>query len=287
MALFLFVWLAAWIVVHHTRYGRYLYAIGENRLAAQFAAVPVRKVEWTLYAASGLVAAIVALVYAAHGGAVVPNAATGIELQTVACVVVGGTRVTGGAGGLRRTLLGVAIMSLLDIGLQFMSRKIYVPWSDVPWQLNANARHAARRRTGHRRSELERTHFGPRSVKGAEQAAISARSTMTDILQVVTTVGSQDAAAAIAQALVSQRLAACVQIVGPVTSTYHWQGQLETSQEWMCVAKTTRTHYDALAAAIRRHHTYEVPEILAFNVVNGHQPYLDWVAAELNEPPES
>jgi rhamnose transport system permease protein len=138
--LFLGVWLAAWIVVHHTRFGRYLYAIGENRLAAEFAAVPTRQVEWMLYAASGTVAALVALVYTARGGAVVPNAGAGIELQTIACVVLGGTRVTGGLGGLGRTLLGVAIMSLLDIGLQFISRKIYVPWSDVPWQFSTNAR---------------------------------------------------------------------------------------------------------------------------------------------------
>jgi rhamnose transport system permease protein len=138
--LFAVAWLAAWIVVHHTRFGRYLYAIGENRLAAEFAAVPVRSVEWALYAASGTLAALVALVYTARGGAVVPNAGAGIELQTIACVVLGGTRVTGGWGGLFRTLVGVAIMSLLDIGLQFVSRKIYLPWSDMPWQFNANAR---------------------------------------------------------------------------------------------------------------------------------------------------
>jgi rhamnose transport system permease protein len=140
LTLFLIVLAVAWVVVHHTRFGRYLYAIGENRLAAEFAAVPVRSVEWTLYAASGTVAAVVALVYTARGGAVVPNAGAGIELQTIACVVLGGTRVTGGLGGLGRTLLGVAIMSLLDIGLQFVSRKIYVPWSDMPWQFSANAR---------------------------------------------------------------------------------------------------------------------------------------------------
>jgi rhamnose transport system permease protein len=133
-------WFVAWVVVHHTRAGRYLYAIGENRLAAEFAAVPVRQVEWALYTASGLVAALVALVYTARGGAAVPAAGSGIELQTIACVVVGGSRVTGGSGGLGRTLLGVAIMSLLDIGLQFISRKVYLPWSDVPWHLGANAR---------------------------------------------------------------------------------------------------------------------------------------------------
>lgn len=140
LVLFLAVLALVYLVVHHTRYGRYLYAIGENRLAAEFAAVPLRQVEWSLYAASGTIAGIVALVYTARGGAAVPNAGAGIELQTIACVVVGGTRVTGGLGGPGRTLLGVAIMSLLDIGLQFVSRKIYLPWSDVPWQLNANSR---------------------------------------------------------------------------------------------------------------------------------------------------
>ncbi|MEX0675544.1 MAG: ABC transporter permease [Pirellulales bacterium] len=140
LSLFLMATLVAWIVVHHTRYGRYLFAIGENRLAAQFAAVPVRTVEWRLYAASGTVAALVALVYTARGGAAVPGAGAGIELQTIACVVVGGTRVTGGSGGLGRTLLGVTTLSLLDIGLQFISRKVYVPWSDTPFSINANIR---------------------------------------------------------------------------------------------------------------------------------------------------
>ncbi len=139
LALFLAALALTWIVVHHTRFGRYLYAIGENRLAAEFAAVPVHRVEWALYAASGLAAGIVALVYTARGGAAVPNAGAGMELVVVACVVVGGTRVTGGLGGMARTLLGVATMSLLDIGLQFVSR-VYVPWSSIPWQFNANAR---------------------------------------------------------------------------------------------------------------------------------------------------
>jgi rhamnose transport system permease protein len=140
LALFLLVWLAGWCVVHHTRFGRYLYAIGENRLAAEFAAIPVRSVQWSLYAASGTMAALVAIVYTARGGAVVPTAGTGLELQTIACVVVGGTRVTGGRGGMGRTLLGVAILSLLDIALQFVSGDVHVPWSDVPWRFSANAR---------------------------------------------------------------------------------------------------------------------------------------------------
>jgi rhamnose transport system permease protein len=134
------VWCVAVVFVHHTRFGRYLYPIGENRIAARFAAIPVRQLEGCLYAASGLLAGLVAVVYTARGGAAVPNAGAGIELQTIACVVMGGTRVTGGSGGLGRTLLGLAIMSLLDIGLQFVSHEIRLPWSGAAWQLSANAR---------------------------------------------------------------------------------------------------------------------------------------------------
>jgi periplasmic divalent cation tolerance protein len=104
---------------------------------------------------------------------------------------------------------------------------------------------------------------------------------MTDVLQVVTTTSSQAEAQAIAELLVKRRLAACVQVSGPITSTYHWKGAIETSQEWLCVAKTRKTHYESLAAAIVEAHSYDVPEILATEVVAGSHGYLDWVAAEL------
>lgn len=133
--------LAAYVVVHHTRHGRYLYAIGENRLAARFAAVPVARVDWTLYALSGLVAGVVALAYTSRGGAAVPRPQAGYELQVIACVVLGGTRVTGGAGGIGRTLLGLAVLSHLQIGLGLLgSFKLHVPWSDSAWVLTAHSR---------------------------------------------------------------------------------------------------------------------------------------------------
>lgn len=106
---------------------------------------------------------------------------------------------------------------------------------------------------------------------------------MTDALQVVTTTASQEEAQTIAQALVSRRLAACVQVVGPIASTYHWQGKVETSQEWLCLIKTQRSHYGALEQAIGELHSYEVPEILALGVVAGSRGYLDWLGGELND----
>jgi rhamnose transport system permease protein len=133
--------LAAWVVVHHTRFGRSLFALGDNRTAAEFAAVPVRGREWSLYAIDGLLAGLVAVAYTARGGAAVPNAGAGLELQVIACVVLGGTRVTGGAGGVGKTLLGLAILAHLEIGLRLLgSIPVHLPGGVAPLVLNANAR---------------------------------------------------------------------------------------------------------------------------------------------------
>jgi periplasmic divalent cation tolerance protein len=100
---------------------------------------------------------------------------------------------------------------------------------------------------------------------------------MPDYIQVVTTVERREDAQRIAAALVEGRLAACVQIVGPVASTYHWQGRIETAQEWQCSIKTRRDRYPEVEQAIRRLHPYQVPEILAMPVVAGGADYLAWV----------
>ena len=100
---------------------------------------------------------------------------------------------------------------------------------------------------------------------------------MAEPIQVITTTATQEDAQAIASALVEQRLAACVQIIGPITSTYRWQAGVETSQEWMCLIKTRLDLYQGLERAIREIHPYEVPEILAVPVVRGHQAYLHWL----------
>lgn len=104
---------------------------------------------------------------------------------------------------------------------------------------------------------------------------------MTDIIQIVTTAGSQQEANQIAAALIEQRLAACVQISGPITSVYRWQGKVENGQEWLCAIKTTRAAYPQIEAAIRQLHSYDEPEILALPVVAGSGGYLQWVAEEV------
>jgi periplasmic divalent cation tolerance protein len=108
---------------------------------------------------------------------------------------------------------------------------------------------------------------------------------MTAAIQIITTAGTFDDAQIIARALVTRRLAACVQVGGPVTSTYYWQGNLESSQEWLCVIKTAESRYAEVEAAIRELHSYELPEIVAVPIVAGSQAYLDWLAAEVSGPP--
>ena len=75
---------------------------------------------------------------------------------------------------------------------------------------------------------------------------------MSEYIQIVTTTERREDADRIAQALVEARLAACVQVVGPITSTYRWRGKIETAQEWQCWAKSRRELYDEVEQAIRR-----------------------------------
>ncbi|MGA2058997.1 MAG: divalent-cation tolerance protein CutA [Thermoguttaceae bacterium] len=103
---------------------------------------------------------------------------------------------------------------------------------------------------------------------------------MSDYIQVLTTTESRDVAESIGRTLVDQRLAACVQIVGPITSIYRWQGKINTAQEWQCWAKTRSELYGRIEETIRRLHPYQVPEILAMPVTAGSPDYLAWLADE-------
>ncbi|HET9444225.1 MAG TPA: divalent-cation tolerance protein CutA [Acidimicrobiales bacterium] len=103
--------------------------------------------------------------------------------------------------------------------------------------------------------------------------------------QVVTAVADQAAASDLARGLVEARLAACVQVVGPVTSTYRWLGRVETATEWLCVAKTTGEALEAAMAAIAAAHAYDEPEITATPIVAGSDGYLGWLRAEVRNPP--
>ncbi len=97
-------------------------------------------------------------------------------------------------------------------------------------------------------------------------------------VQVMTTMDDRKKAKEMAEELVKKRLAACVQLVGPIRSTYEWDGRLENSEEWLCVLKSKRSLYEELEEAIKDMHTYDNPEIIAQPIILGSEGYLDWVA---------
>jgi periplasmic divalent cation tolerance protein len=107
---------------------------------------------------------------------------------------------------------------------------------------------------------------------------------MTDYLQVMTAVDNEEDAQNIASAIISQRLAACVQIVGPVNSTFWWNNDVQTSEEWLCLIKTRADLFPELEAVIQQVHPYDVPEIVAVAIVTGAKSYLDWIDRETKRP---
>jgi periplasmic divalent cation tolerance protein len=92
--------------------------------------------------------------------------------------------------------------------------------------------------------------------------------------------GSSDEADRIARALLDARLAACVQVTGPVTSRYWWQGAQEAATEWRCDAKTRVELVDRIVAAVRAVHGYDLPEVIAVPILGGDPAYLAWLDAE-------
>jgi periplasmic divalent cation tolerance protein len=77
--------------------------------------------------------------------------------------------------------------------------------------------------------------------------------------------------------LVEEKIAACVQVSGPITSIYEWKGKIENAEEWVCVIKTRKNLYQKVEEAIKAIHPYEVPEIIALPILEGNKDYLDWI----------
>ena len=101
---------------------------------------------------------------------------------------------------------------------------------------------------------------------------------------VLTHLPDRNAALVLARALVTGRLAACVNVGAPVESMYHWRGQIETAREIPVTIKTRAALYPRVEAAIRANHPFELPEIVAVPLIDGLRPYLDWLAAETDAP---
>ncbi len=100
---------------------------------------------------------------------------------------------------------------------------------------------------------------------------------MNTYMQVTTTTETMEQAEKIARHLVETKLAACVQITGPIKSIYRWKGKVETTDEWLCLIKTRAILYSKVEAAIKKLHSYETPEIIALPIVKGSKEYLNWL----------
>ena len=106
------------------------------------------------------------------------------------------------------------------------------------------------------------------------------RKSSSQIVLVLVTTSSRKDALTIAQALVREKQAACVNILPSVTSIFRWQGKVQRSREALLLIKTTGRRYAALEKAIRSLHSYEVPEIISIRIDRGLPQYIEWVECE-------
>jgi len=105
---------------------------------------------------------------------------------------------------------------------------------------------------------------------------------MPEHVVVLITAGSQEEASRIADALVTELLAACVNVLPGVTSVFRWEEEVQREEEWLLVAKSTRDVLEDLVRCVRALHSYDLPEIVALPVVGGSEAYLRWVAGEVH-----
>ncbi len=108
---------------------------------------------------------------------------------------------------------------------------------------------------------------------------------MHSFIQVSTTVNKREDAARIAKSVVEEKLAACVQVIGPIKSTYRWKRKIEDAEEWLCLMKTRQQLYSELEKRIKAIHPYEEPEIIALPIVDGSAGYLRWIGEETGKKP--
>jgi len=98
---------------------------------------------------------------------------------------------------------------------------------------------------------------------------------------VLATTNSKQEAENIAQKLLEQKLIACANIVGPVSSHFHWGGKVEQAEEFLVLMKSRLDLFDAISERVKALHSYEVPEVVALPIVAGSKAYLDWLGTSL------
>ncbi|MGQ6475466.1 ribose ABC transporter permease [Serratia sp. IR-2025] len=119
------VFIVAWYMLHHTRLGRYIYALGGNEAATRLSGISVDKVKIIVYSLCGLLAALAGVIEVARLSSAQPTAGTGYELDAIAAVVLGGTSLAGGKGRIVGTLIGALILGFLNNGLNLLGVSSY------------------------------------------------------------------------------------------------------------------------------------------------------------------
>ncbi|MBS6212031.1 MAG: ribose ABC transporter permease, partial [Proteus hauseri] len=118
--LMMIVFLSAWYLLHHTRLGRYIYALGGNESATRLSGISVDKIKIIVYSLCGLLAALASVIEVARLSSAQPMAGNGYELDAIAAVVLGGTSLAGGKGRIIGTLIGALILGFLNNALNLL-----------------------------------------------------------------------------------------------------------------------------------------------------------------------
>lgn len=103
-------------------------------------------------------------------------------------------------------------------------------------------------------------------------------------IMVIVTASSKQEAEKIAHQLLEEKMIACANIVGPVSSHFHWAGKIDKAEEYLMLMKSRAELFEALSAKVKALHSYEVPEIIALPVLKGSAAYLDWLSNSLKQP---
>ena len=120
------IYAVAWVLLQRTAFGRHVYALGGNELAARLSGVKTRRVKLAVYGISGVTAALAALILTGRLMSGQPNAGVGFELDAIAAVVLGGTAIAGGRGLILGTLIGAVLLGILNNGLNLMGINPYL-----------------------------------------------------------------------------------------------------------------------------------------------------------------
>ena len=104
---------------------------------------------------------------------------------------------------------------------------------------------------------------------------------MTTARLVLSTAASREEAQKLAQTLVHEQVAACVNVLGPISSTYRWKSNIENAEEFLLIIKTTAERFAAVRDVLLQHHSYELPECISVAIDEGSSEYLKWIAGNV------